>query len=105
MPATPVAQVGKLPYSGPDSALLSPSVAQCSNAGQTYWLHATGWALSHSRQDHLMTRLTLSLLGRFAVAVDDAPVAGFDTDKTRALLAYLAVEAAHPHSREALAAL
>src|SRR4051794_38973695 len=52
-----------------------------------------------------MARLTLSLLGGFVVAVDGVPVAGFDTDKTRALLAYLAVEAARPHSREALAGL
>lgn len=52
-----------------------------------------------------MARLTLSLLGGFAAAVDGAPVAGLDTDKTRALLAYLGIEAARPHSREALAGL
>jgi predicted ATPase/DNA-binding SARP family transcriptional activator/Tfp pilus assembly protein PilF len=52
-----------------------------------------------------MARLTLSLLGGFAAAVDGTPVQGFDTDKTRALLAYLGIEAAQAHSREALADL
>ncbi len=52
-----------------------------------------------------MARLTLSLFGGFQAAVDGTPVAGFDTDKTRALLAYLAVEAGRPHAREALAGL
>jgi predicted ATPase/DNA-binding SARP family transcriptional activator len=51
-----------------------------------------------------MPHLTLNLLGAFQVALDGAPVAGFDTDKTRALLAYLAVEP-RPHRREALAGL
>jgi len=35
--------------------------------------------------------------------VDGKPAAGFDSNKVRALLAYLAVEAARPHSREVLA--
>src|SRR3954465_12160785 len=52
-----------------------------------------------------MPRLSISLLGQFQATIDSAPVTGFDTDKTRALLAYLAIEAARPHSREALAAL
>jgi predicted ATPase/DNA-binding SARP family transcriptional activator len=52
-----------------------------------------------------MARLILSLLGGFVAAVDGTPVAGLDTDKTRALLAYLGIEAAQPHSREALAGL
>ncbi len=52
-----------------------------------------------------MARLILSLLGGFGAAVDGTPVAGLDTDKTRALLAYLGIEAAQPHSREALAGL
>jgi predicted ATPase/DNA-binding SARP family transcriptional activator len=52
-----------------------------------------------------MACLTLSLLGGFQAAIDGTPVAGFDTDKTRALLAYLAVEAGRPHERETLAGL
>ncbi|MEZ4642679.1 MAG: tetratricopeptide repeat protein [Chloroflexota bacterium] len=51
-----------------------------------------------------MTRLTLTLLGPF-----QAEVAGqtlhFPTDKTAALLAYLAVEEGRPHRREVLATL
>jgi predicted ATPase/DNA-binding SARP family transcriptional activator/tetratricopeptide (TPR) repeat protein len=52
-----------------------------------------------------MARLELALLGGFHAAVDGAPISGFDADKTRALLAYLAVERAYPHRREALAGL
>jgi DNA-binding SARP family transcriptional activator len=52
-----------------------------------------------------VARLILALLGGFDAAVDDAPVVGFDTDKTRARLAYLGLETARPHSREALAGL
>jgi DNA-binding SARP family transcriptional activator len=49
-------------------------------------------------------QLSLSLLGPFQAALDDQP-ATFATDRARALLAYLAVEADRPHRREALAAL
>jgi predicted ATPase/DNA-binding SARP family transcriptional activator/Tfp pilus assembly protein PilF len=52
-----------------------------------------------------MTRLSLSLLGPFQVTLDGEPVTDFATDKARALLAYLAVEADHPHRREVLAGL
>ena len=52
-----------------------------------------------------MARLTLSLLGPFQAVVDGEPATGFATAKARALLAYLAVEADHAHTREALAAL
>jgi predicted ATPase/DNA-binding SARP family transcriptional activator len=51
-----------------------------------------------------MARLALALLGPLHVTLDGQPVSGFATDKVRALLAYLAVEA-HPHRREALAEL
>jgi predicted ATPase/DNA-binding SARP family transcriptional activator len=47
----------------------------------------------------------LALLGGFEVGVAGEPVAAFDTDKTRALLAYLAVEGGQPQSRETLAGL
>lgn len=49
-------------------------------------------------------RLRLSFLGPFQVTRDDQP-ATFATDRARALLTYLAVEADRPHRREALAAL
>ena len=52
-----------------------------------------------------MTRLSVHLLGPFRVALDGEPATGFVSDKARALLAYLAVEADRPHRREALAGL
>jgi DNA-binding SARP family transcriptional activator len=51
-----------------------------------------------------MPHLRLSLLGPFAVTLDGQAVT-FATAKTRALLAYLAGEAARPHSRALLAGL
>lgn len=39
------------------------------------------------------------------VTVDGQPVIGFESNKVRALLAYLAVEATRPHRREVLAGL
>jgi WD40 repeat protein/DNA-binding SARP family transcriptional activator len=52
-----------------------------------------------------MPRLQLSLLGTFRAALDGEPATAFGYDKVRALLAYLAVEADHPHRREMLAGL
>jgi DNA-binding SARP family transcriptional activator len=52
-----------------------------------------------------MARMALALLGPLAVTLDGEPVTGFESDKVRALLAYLAVEADRPHRREALAGL
>jgi DNA-binding SARP family transcriptional activator/predicted ATPase len=52
-----------------------------------------------------MAHLTLLLLGSFDARLDGRPVNEFGTDKTRALLAYLAVEADRPHRRDALAGL
>ena len=52
-----------------------------------------------------MTRLSLSFLGPFQVTLDGQPVTRFESAKVRALLAYLAVEADHPHPREVLAGL
>jgi WD40 repeat protein/DNA-binding SARP family transcriptional activator len=52
-----------------------------------------------------MATLSLSLLGTLQIALGGQPVSGFKSDKVRALLAYLAVEADRPHRREALAAL
>ncbi len=52
-----------------------------------------------------MSHLSLSLLGPFQAKIDDEPVTGFESNKVRALLAYLAVEADRVHRREALAEL
>src|SRR5690349_19954803 len=49
--------------------------------------------------------LNIALLGTFQVAVHGTAVTGFRTDKMRALLAYLAVEADRPHRRDALMGL
>ena len=52
-----------------------------------------------------MESLHIQLLGAFHVRLDDESVTAFDSDKARALLAYLAVEANQPHRREKLAGL
>ena len=52
-----------------------------------------------------MGRLSLALLGSFQATLDSRPITKFASDKVRALLAYLAVEADRPHRREALAGL
>ena len=52
-----------------------------------------------------MARLDLSLLGPLDVSLAGEPVTAFVSNKVRALLAYLAVEADRPHRRDTLAAL
>ena len=52
-----------------------------------------------------MARLEIFLLGSFHATLDSEPLTNFESDKARALLAYLAVEADRPHRREALAGL
>jgi predicted ATPase/DNA-binding SARP family transcriptional activator len=52
-----------------------------------------------------MARLSLHLLGPLQVTLAGEPVTGFESDKVRALLVYLAVEAGRPHRRQALAGL
>ena len=52
-----------------------------------------------------MSQLSLSLLGPFQATLDDHPITGFQSDKVRGLLAYLAVEADRPHRREKLVGL
>jgi predicted ATPase/DNA-binding SARP family transcriptional activator len=52
-----------------------------------------------------MAHLALALLGPPLVTLDGRPVTGFDYDKVRALLAYLAIEADRPHRRAVLAGL
>lgn len=50
-------------------------------------------------------RLSIHLLGPFHVTLDGEPVTDFESNKVRALLAYLALEADRPHSRDALIGL
>jgi predicted ATPase/DNA-binding SARP family transcriptional activator len=52
-----------------------------------------------------MAHLTLGVLGALQVTLADVEKAEFRSDRTRALLVYLAVEADRPHRREALAGL
>ena len=54
-----------------------------------------------------MARLSLSLLGPFQAILEEKPVTGFESNKVKALLVYLAVEAGNdrPHPREILAGL
>ena len=52
-----------------------------------------------------MTKLIISTLGTLQITNGVNPLAGFLSDKVRALLVYLAVEQARPFRREALAAL
>lgn len=52
-----------------------------------------------------MAWLYISLLGSYQIELDGVPLSGFDSDKTRLLLAYLAVEAGKPHRRDRLVGL
>src|SRR5262245_40577707 len=52
-----------------------------------------------------MAALTLTFLGSFQAAIDGKPIHRFRSDKVRALLVYLAVEADRPHSRASLCGL
>ena len=52
-----------------------------------------------------MAQLSVRLFGPFEVSLDGQVVMAFKSDKARALLAYLVVEAERPHRREKLAGL
>jgi predicted ATPase/DNA-binding SARP family transcriptional activator len=52
-----------------------------------------------------MPGLKIYCFGALRVELDGKPVVNFETDKTRALLVYLAVESSRPHRREHLAGL
>src|SRR5512139_3415904 len=52
-----------------------------------------------------MTHLMLGVFGAFQVTLADGSTAEFESDKTCALLTYLAVEADRPHRRDALIGL
>ena len=54
--------------------------------------------LRHNQQlGKSVAHLRIYLLGSFQVTIDGEPAKGFDSDKVRALLAYLASEADRPH--------
>ena len=57
------------------------------------------------RKRNETAHLSISLLGSFRVTLQGEPVTSFVSDKARALLAFLAVEAGQPHRREALVGL
>jgi predicted ATPase/DNA-binding SARP family transcriptional activator len=52
-----------------------------------------------------MARLSILSLGTLHLTLDDVPLTGFDSDKARALLAFLAIESHCAHRRERLAGL
>src|SRR5262245_1399776 len=52
-----------------------------------------------------MTSLSIALLGPPQISLDGQPVTAFKTQKVQALLAFLVVEAAHPHRRDELTGL
>ncbi len=52
-----------------------------------------------------MPHLSIRVLGPFQVSLDGEPLSGFNSDKVRALLAYLALLPDRPHRRESLAGL
>jgi len=49
--------------------------------------------------------LNITTLGTFQISLDGRNLTAFRTDKVRAMLAYLAVEAGRPHRRDALAGM
>jgi predicted ATPase/DNA-binding SARP family transcriptional activator len=52
-----------------------------------------------------MARLSIALLGPLRLQLDGEPVIGFESDKVRALLAYLALESDRPIPRQSLTGL
>jgi predicted ATPase/DNA-binding SARP family transcriptional activator len=77
-------------------------------ANFTRWAYNLQLRYSFSRQaqiNGLMSHLSLGVLGSLQISVADTPVTTLESDKVRALLAYLAVEADRPHRRETLVGL
>jgi len=62
-------------------------------------------AVSFSTGEGKMPQLRLEFLGGFRVSLDGIPITTFESNKVRALLAYLAVEAQRSRPRESLATL
>jgi predicted ATPase/DNA-binding SARP family transcriptional activator len=61
--------------------------------------------MSDQALDSTPRRLAISLFGRFDARLDEQPLGGFEYNKVRALLAYLAVESDRPQPRAGLCAL
>src|SRR3954469_18534538 len=61
--------------------------------------------LSCSTQEIIVASLSLCLFGGFRAERNGEPISAFESNKVRALLAYLAVEVSRPHPRSALAGL
>jgi len=72
---------------------------------QTMYNHLVQNDPEQFKRRGIMARLEISLLGPFQVTLDGESIGGFKSNKVRALLAYLAVEADKPHRRESLAGL
>jgi DNA-binding SARP family transcriptional activator/predicted ATPase len=62
-------------------------------------------AFKQRRLERAMSRLMIRLLGSFQVSIAATPITKFESNKVRALLAYLAVEHDQAHIREQLADL
>jgi predicted ATPase/DNA-binding SARP family transcriptional activator len=52
-----------------------------------------------------MAQLILRLMGRFEASIAGKPITAFETNKCKAMLAYLAAEADHVHTRDVLAGM
>ena len=68
-------------------------------------LHLGGFGAVLSQGGIAMQRLALTTLGSFHLTQGGKPIEGFESDKVRALLAYLAVESHTSHQRTTLANL
>ena len=63
------------------------------------------WLFACVLGDYRVPSLELCLLGPFQATLNGAPLLDFQSNKVRALLAYLAVEGSHPHHRFKVATL
>jgi DNA-binding SARP family transcriptional activator len=68
-----------------------------------------GMKLANARQlaalEQALARLVIRFLGGFEAVLDGKPAAGFESDKVRALFAYLVMHASRPQRREILTGL
>jgi predicted ATPase/DNA-binding SARP family transcriptional activator/Tfp pilus assembly protein PilF len=58
-----------------------------------------------NNREHRMSALRIKCMGEFQIELDGKPLASFETEKTRALLVYLALESGRPLRRPHLAGL
>ena len=69
-----------------------------------YNFYVDRWLTYCGIEEVAMDLLDIHLLGSYQVSRGNIPTTGFESNKVRALLAYLAVEADIPHQRRKLAA-